>query len=285
MEVNKVEAMYYRVLEESVQCNLCPHECLVKEGKTGICRVRKNENMKLKSLSYEKATSIALDPIEKKPLKKFLPNTKVLSIGSYGCNLKCPWCQNYSISQEEPPYLNDIESTTLVKTAVKKGYPSIAFTYNEPLVNYEFVIETAKLAKQKGVKTILVTAGYINKIPWINLLKYIDALNIDLKGYNPKKYRRILGADLSIIKDNIIMAYERAHVELTTLIVPNFNDNLADFEQMCSWISRIDPKIPLHIARYFPRYQYNEKPTKLSLMNEVKDIAKKYLENIYLGNI
>jgi len=280
-----VEAMYYKVLGESVQCNLCPHECVIREGNTGICRVRKNENMKLISLSYELASSIALDPIEKKPLRKFLPNTNVLSIGSYGCNLKCPWCQNYSISQEKPNYLNKIESATLVETAVKKGYPSIAFTYNEPIVNYEFVLETAKLAKQKGIKTVLVTAGYINKIPWINLLQYIDALNIDLKGYNDKKYKQILGADLSVIKNNIIMAYERAHVELTTLVVPNFNDNLEEFEHMCSWISRIDPKIVLHIARYFPRYHYNEKPTSVKLMYEVRDIARKYLENVYLGNI
>src|SRR6056297_1305614 len=186
MEVNKVEAMYYRVLEESVQCNLCPHECLVKEGKTGICRVRKNENMKLKSLSYEKATSIALDPIEKKPLKMFMPNTNVLSIGSYGCNLRCPWCQNYSISQKKPPSLTEIEPETLIEIAVKKSHPSIAFTYNEPVVNYEFVLETAQLAKQKGIKTVLVTSAYIKKDPWLKLLEYIDALNIDLKGYNSK---------------------------------------------------------------------------------------------------
>lgn len=280
-----MEAMFYKALKEGLQCQLCPHGCILKDEDIGICRVRKNESNELISLSYKQVSAIALDPIEKKPLRMFLPNTNVLSVGSYGCNLKCPWCQNYSISQEKPSSLTEIDADTLVEIAVKKGYPSIAFTYNEPVVNYEFVLETAKLAKQKGVKTILVTSGYINKTPWLELLEFIDALNIDLKGYNSRKYKKILGADLSIIKENIIMAYERAHIELTTLIVPGFNDDLEELESMFTWIARIDTKIPLHLARYFPRYQYSKRSTKVGIMYQVRDLAKKYLENVFLGNM
>ena len=187
-----MEALFYKVLDGRLKCQLCPHECILEEGDVGICRVRKNENNKLISLSYKQVSSIALDPIEKKPLKMFMPNTNVLSIGSYGCNLRCPWCQNYSISQKKPPSLTEIEPETLIEIAVKKGHPSIAFTYNEPVVNYEFVLETAQLAKQKGIKTVLVTSAYIKKDPWLKLLEYIDALNIDLKGYNSKKYKKTL---------------------------------------------------------------------------------------------
>ncbi|MFP4457418.1 MAG: AmmeMemoRadiSam system radical SAM enzyme [Clostridia bacterium] len=280
-----MEAMYYKSLKEGLQCQLCPHGCILKDGDIGICKVRKNDNDKLISLSYQQISSIALDPIEKKPLRMFLPNTNVLSVGSYGCNLKCPWCQNYSISQEKPLSLTEIESDTLVEIAVKKGYPSIAFTYNEPIVNYEFMLETAQLAKQKGVKMVLVTAGYINKEPWIKLLDYIDALNIDLKGYNSRKYRQVLGADLTTIKDNIIAAYERAHIELATLVVPGFNDDLEELESMFSWIARIDTKIPLHLARYFPRYQYNKSSPKIEFMYQVRDLANKYLKNVFLGNM
>ncbi len=280
-----MEAKYYENKGNEVQCRLCPHMCRLKNGATGICGARKNIEGKLRSMSYSQATSIAVDPIEKKPLRKFMSGTNILSIGSFGCNLRCPWCQNFNISQGKPSYTRTVSPKEVVQIAVENKHPSIAFTYNEPLINYEFILDTAKLAKKYNLATVLVTAGFINQEPWKELLPYIDAMNIDLKCFNNERFRKYCQGDLSFIKDSIMTAIDKTHVEITTLIVPDFNDDLNELDKMFSWISRKSTKVPVHIARYFPRYRFRERATDPLLMQDIKKIAENYLETVYLGNV
>jgi pyruvate formate lyase activating enzyme len=279
------EAMYYQVKGDEIKCLLCPHMCRLKKGSIGICGIRKNMDMKLESMSYAQVTSIAVDPIEKKPLRRFLPGTNILSVGSYGCNLRCPWCQNFNISQSKPSYTKQVTPKEIIKVAIENKQKSIAYTYNEPLINYEYVYETARLAKSYNLNNVLVTAAYINEEPLKELLPYIDAMNIDLKCFNNERFRKYCHGDLNYIKNAIMLAADNTHVEITTLIVPKFNDDLNELDKMFSWISRKSTRIPLHIARYFPRYQFRESATDLMLMQEIKKIAENYLENVYLGNV
>ncbi len=279
------ECMFYKTLDEGkLECNLCPHNCVIGEGKAGVCRVRKNAGGKLISLNYGKISALNLDPIEKKPLRRFMQLTYTLSIGSFGCNMKCPWCQNYNISMGTPQTV-DMTPQEIVDIALTKKYPSISYTYNEPTVYYEFVYETAKLAKSKDIKNIMVTNGYINEAPLDLLLPYIDAFNIDLKTYNSQQYKRYCGGGLNEVKDTIKKAAASSHVEITSLMVTDINDNLDDLEAMFKWVASVDSQIPVHLSRYFPMYKYHEPGTKASLLHEAERIAKKYLDFVYLGNI
>jgi len=273
--------------DNNVKCGLCPHYCIINEGKAGKCRVRKNNNGALIATSYGCVTSIALDPIEKKPLYMFHPGNKIVSIGSIGCNLSCQFCQNYNISLEYDGIKTDLFTPSLVsevaELAVSDKNLGIAYTYNEPLIGYEFVKDCSRLIRNNGLMNILVTNGYINREPLNELLPYIDALNIDIKAYNDRTYKK-LGGTLEPIKNTITSAAKTCHVEVTTLVIENENEN--DIEEIAKWLSDINPEIPYHLSRFFPRYKYSgREPTPPELMHRLYEIAKKYLKNVFLGNM
>lgn len=283
---------YYQTAEsDKVRCELCPHRCLIKDGDTGICRTRLNKSGELFALSYGKIASIALDPIEKKPLKEYFPGSSILSVGTLGCNFRCDFCQNWSISQSsfDKIELQEVSPDVLVKKAVElipSGNIGLAFTYNEPTVWYEYVLDTSKMAKDAGLKVVLVTNGYINSAPLLELLPYVDAMNIDLKAFNESFYRDICVGDLNTVKETISIASRSAHIEITTLVIPGMNDNPEEIRKMASWIAEIDPNIVLHLSRYRPQYKRTEPPpTSLEILERCQLEAQKYLKNVYLGNV
>jgi pyruvate formate lyase activating enzyme len=271
-------------------CPLCPHRCqLEKEGQHGWCRARVFKDGKIIDENYGRLTSLALDPIEKKPLRRFYPGSLILSEGSYGCNLKCPWCQNYEISQADQKsdweYLSPEDLVRTAEKYVPAGNIGIAFTYNEPLVSYEYVMDTAKISKAHGLKTVLVTNGMINAEPLKALLPYIDALNIDLKGFTENLYR-LCGGDLETVKQAIRLASASSHVEVTTLVIPGLNDSEAEMEKIAFFLSSISPDLPLHISRFFPRYlMKDKKPTPVETVLKLTQVAEKHLNFVYPGNI
>jgi pyruvate formate lyase activating enzyme len=288
----KKEAMFYDKLEsQRVHCYLCPHNCRIAEDGRGICGVRKNVEGTLYSLNYGEISSIAVDPIEKKPLSRFHPGAYILSVGSVGCNLKCPFCQNHSIAQVKPEELNTYysDSDEIVTKAVdlkNQGNIGIAYTYNEASIWYEFVYETAKKAREAGLLNVLVTNGYIGKEPLKQILPYIDAMNIDLKAFNEKFYRELVKGGLEEVKETIRLSSEQCHVEITTLVIPGWNDSVEEMEEQSKWIASLSPEIPLHLSRYFPRYLMNDKPaTPAATLTELKKTADRRLRYVYLGNI
>ena len=271
----------------AVKCTLCPHFCVISDGKAGKCGVRRNDNGTLIASSYGFVTSIALDPIEKKPLYTFHPGKKIVSIGSYGCNFHCPHCQNYRISMEygrlKPEYMTPELVTEVALLAAQDGNIGVAYTYNEPLIGYEFIFDSATLIRKAGLMNVLVTNGYINNAPLTKLLPYIDALNIDIKGNGKRTYEKV-GGTLEPVKNTIKCASKDSHVEVTTLVVPDENDG--EVEKIAKWLSEIDPNIPYHLSRFFPRYKFSGRAsTPPEMMYKAYDIAKKYLKNVFLGNM
>ena len=285
-------------------CPVCPHHCSLKEGQYGRCRARKNEKGTIICVNYGRITALALDPVEKKPLRHFFPGSMILSAGSYGCNLSCPFCQNYQISmagseeKEAADYVTDEaaagvpdfremspeELAELAEDLRGRGNIGVAFTYNEPLVGYEFVRDTARLVRRRGMKNILVTNGTAELPVLEELLPCIDAMNIDLKGFTQDYYRK-LGGDLDTVKAFIKRAAQVCHVELTTLIVPGENDSLEEMERQAGWIAGVDPDIVLHVTRFFPRYRMaDRKATDVELVYRLRDAAGKYLKHVYTGN-
>lgn len=281
------EAMFYEKLEnKKVKCNLCPHNCIIKNNLTGICKVRKNVDGKLYSLNYGEITAISNDPIEKKPLFHFYPGENILSLGTWGCNFKCAFCQNSEISQERPYSIYKIEPKELVEIVLNKKAKMVAFTYSEPIVWYEYIFDVVALLKKHGIKIVLVTNGYINKEPLKKLIPYIDAVNIDLKGFNDEFYKKIIGGNKEPVMETIKLCFENnIHVEITTLVVTNGNDNEKELEQLFKWISNISKDIPLHLSRYYPSYKYKELPTNIYFLEKLYNTAKKYLNYVYLGNV
>ncbi|MCR5421206.1 MAG: AmmeMemoRadiSam system radical SAM enzyme [Lachnospiraceae bacterium] len=282
-----------------LQCDVCPHRCKLKPNTTGRCRARKHiiddTGNKIIPVNYGMITSLALDPIEKKPLKHFYPGSYILSAGSFGCNLNCPFCQNHEISASNgadlTPANNYLSVEELINLAIKskaQGNIGIAFTYNEPLIGYEYVIDVAKSARTNGLKTVLVTAGCVNEPIADRVLPYIDALNIDLKSYNKNIYSDTLGGDLDTVKAFISKAANTCHVELTTLIVPGMNDSAKEMSEICRFTTSLPggKNIPLHITRFFPRYRMTDKkPTDISLILSLTELAGKYMNYVYPGNI
>ena len=277
-------------------CWLCPHHCHLADGQTGFCRARQNQGGIIRSLNYGLLTSAALDPIEKKPLYHFHPGSHILSLGSFGCNLRCPFCQNYTISQagrsgfagQQLP-LDQVTPKEIVAAAQRleetSGNIGVAFTYNEPLVGYEFVYDTARLLKEVGLATVLVTNGQIEKDSWLHLLQYIDAVNIDLKGFTQSFYDWI-GGDLKTTKAAIEMAAEDGvHVEVTTLVIPGKNDSAAEMAAEAEWLAGISAELPLHLSRYFPRYQSRIPMTPVETLQNLRHVAEARLRFVHLGNI
>jgi pyruvate formate lyase activating enzyme len=255
-------------------------------GKRGMCIARLNKDGELYAESFARVTSISLDPIEKKPLRHFHPGSLILSLGSYGCNFRCDFCQNHEISMGEAQWqaIQPEEVAALSLRYASEGNIGVAFTYNEPLIGYEYVRECAALIHGQGQKNVLVTNGFINPEPLEALLPLIDAMNIDLKGFTAQFYKDIRGK-LEAVKATIAAASHACHVEVTTLVIPGKNDSAAEMESLAKWISSVDQGVPLHITRFFPRHRMSAlPPTPLSTLLALTDIAKKHLPYVHLGN-
>lgn len=291
-----------------IVCQTCMHHCQLEMGQQGICGARMNQDGRIVCKNYGQVTALALDPIEKKPLRMFEPGSMVLSVGSFGCNLSCPFCQNHEISMlnrngarsnKELAHSVYLPPEELAKKAAayrESGNIGVAFTYNEPLVGWEYVRDTARLVKKYGMKNVLVTNGTAALNVLEELLPYIDAMNIDLKGFRDSYYKS-LGGSLSAVQQFIIRAAAECHVELTTLIVPGENDDAAEMEEEAKWIAAIPSAatasdgnqtgkyIPLHVTRFFPRYHMTDKnPTDVQQVYRLADVAGKYLKYVFVGN-
>ncbi len=271
-------------------CNVCPHNCNLEDGQTGFCKARRNVEGRIVPINYGIVTSIALDPIEKKPLYHFFPGSMILSVGSFGCNLRCGFCQNYSISmsgEDAIQYSEKISPEDIVSTALKyahQGNIGIAYTYNEPLVGIEYVLDCAKMAKQKGLKNVVVTNGYASEDTINRVLPYVDAMNIDLKAFTQEFYDKISG-DVQTVKNNIITVAKSCHVEITTLIIPAENDSIEENTLLAKWIASVNDEIPLHLSRFFPRYKLTDRDaTDIKHIYTLANNAKKYLKYVYTGN-
>ena len=285
------KALYFEKLkDEIVQCKLCPRNCVIKEGERGKCRARENQKGVLYSLVYGKPCAVHIDPIEKKPLYHFYPGSTALSLGTAGCNLACKFCQNWAISQARPEQVASVEMTPeqVVEEAEKNGCKSIAYTYTEPTIFYEYVLDIAKIARKKGIKNIMVTNGFINKAPLNELYRYIDAANIDFKGMSEKFYQEICGAQMQPVLDSMVeIKRMKVWVELTLLLVTGYNDSSEDIKKQCEWIkTNLGAETPLHISRFFPDYKMMDvSPTPISKLNEAYETAKDAgLKFVYVGN-
>ena len=272
----------------SLKCDICFHHCEPDEGRTGLCRARANRGGQIVPLNYGRLTSLALDPIEKKPLRRFHPGGLVLSLGSFGCNLRCPFCQNAEISMAGAEFpARDYSPEALVQLALAlrpRGNLGLAYTYNEPLVGYEFVRDCAAMVREAGMFNVLVTNGTIEEAPWRALLPLIDAVNIDLKGFTEAWYRR-LGGDLETVKRSIALAAEACHLEVTTLVVPGCNDGEDKLRALSGWLASLSPDIPLHISRFFPRHRMNDlPPTPVDTVYRLAAVARERLRYVYTGN-
>jgi len=288
MDHTGVEAAHYKILDNGdAGCRLCPQACVIAQGKTGKCRTRTLEGRKLRLVNYGRFTSLAVDPIEKKPLYHFHPGTTILSIGGFGCNLRCSFCQNWSISQANAS-TRAITPDQLVREAQNCGPDNtgVAFTYNEPLIWFEFIRDCAPLLKSKGFATVLVSNGFINPEPFAELAPHVTAMNIDLKSFSDDFYKTYCGARLEPVKDTIAAAVKAGiWVEITTLIVPGLNDSDEEIEGAASWLASVSPDIPLHLSRYFPNFQMERAATPPATMERAHGIAKTHLKYVYLGNM
>lgn len=281
------EALFYERLGKSrVRCVLCPRNCMIADGGTGNCGARKNAGGKLFSIVYGMIASAAVDPVEKKPLYHFAPGSKTFSIATVGCNFHCMFCQNFELSQSKGVFGKEMSPQDIVSLA-KKRSQGISYTYTEPTVFYEFVLDTAMLAKKEGLYNILVTNGYINREPLEKIAKYIDAANVDVKSMDDSFYRKLCG--VPSVKP-VLETVERMHglgihVEITNLVVTGENDSVKNFEDLSRWIAALDRSIPLHFSRYFPSYKMDAPPTPVSALVSARDIAKKCgLDYVYIGN-
>ncbi len=279
------------------KCEVCFRHCNIEDGSLGFCGARTAIDGKVIAKNYGKITGLALDPIEKKPLNRFFPGSSILSVGSFGCNLRCPFCQNYDISwsdnvkrlEKECEYVSPKELVDLALDTRAKGNIGIAFTYNEPLIGYEYVLDVSKLAKENGLKTVMVTNGTANLTVLRELSPFIDAMNIDLKGFSDDYYSNLLGGSRKMVMDFITEAVKRAHVELTTLIIPGENDSEDEMRELSGWVSKLKnpdgESVPLHISRFFPRFKMTDRDaTDVSKIYRLADVARERLEFVYTGN-
>ena len=278
-------------------CTVCFRHCNILEGQLGFCGGRMTRDGRVEAYNYGRITSLGLDPIEKKPLKRFFPGSLILSVGSFGCNLRCPFCQNHEISWSEHAKVfartaETVSPEELVDLALRtrsRGNIGIAFTYNEPLIGYEFVRDTARLAKNEGLKNVMVTNGTAELAILEELSPYIDAMNIDLKGFTDRYYSKVLGGDRQQVITFIEEAVKTCHVELTTLIVPGENDSEEEMRELSRWVSRLrnpdGDSIPLHISRFVPRFHMQDrKATDVRIIRHLAKIAGEALEHVYTGN-
>lgn len=281
-------AFYDKEEGGACRCRLCPRHCRILPSQRGWCRTRWNDHGTLKALTYGLVTSAALDPIEKKPLAYFHPGAVILSLGSWGCNMNCAFCQNFEISQKEPESrkVSPDDVLRLARALTAEGNIGVAWTYNEPALSFEFIRDTAPLIKEAGLMNVMVSNGFIRKEALEALLPLIDAWNIDLKGWHPDFYKTICGAARNPVLETIQRAHEGSHVELTNLVIPKENDDPQCFEDMVRWIASLSPAIPLHITRFFPRWRMTDRlPTPVSTLVSLGEIARKYLTHVKIGNV
>lgn len=279
-------AEYFEKLDNKmVVCRLCPAECRLTEGKVGICGCRYNRKGELVTDNYGELVTIAVDPIEKKPLYHFYPTRHILSTGPNGCNFSCVHCQNWAISQKKVKTIT-LPPERLVQSAHQHQSIGIAFTYTEPMIWFEYIMDVAPLLKKDGLKVVLVTNGYISPQPLERLLDYVDAMNVDLKGIRPEFYKRICKGKLEPLLNNIrTIAQSKVHLEITNLIIPGKNDSPRDISDLVNFVASLSDAIPIHFSAYHPDYKLDIPPTPIQTMNRAKEIAQKQLKYVYLGNI
>ncbi len=278
-------AEFWEIREGKIDCRLCPNRCLLAEGRRGRCHGRGARDGKMTLYNYPIAVAAHLDPIEKKPLYHFFPGSAILSVGTFGCNLSCRFCQNCEISQQEVPG-DEVPPARLAEMAARApDNIGVAFTYTEPGIWFEYIKDTAPLLRQAGQQVVLVTNGYLEDAPWRELCGLTDAMNIDLKSFREAFYRDLCGGQLAPVLRNIETAVRAGvHVELTTLVVTGRNDDPAEFEEMVRWVAALSPEIPHHISRFFPRFRETAPPTPTATLVTFAEIARRHLRYVYVGN-
>ncbi|MFC1540849.1 AmmeMemoRadiSam system radical SAM enzyme [Candidatus Latescibacterota bacterium] len=280
-----MEASYYEKRENGgVKCLLCPNFCVIADGKSGTCRIRVNRGGTLYADAYGEVVSLSIDPIEKKPLYHFFPTKPILSTGPNGCNFRCGFCQNSTISQETV-MTRTVTPENLAAMASENGSIGIAYTYTEPFIWFEYVRDTGALVHDRGLKNVLVTNGYVNEEPLRELLPIIDAMNVDVKSMKPEFYSKICGGKLEDVLRTVEIASVSCHIEITNLIITNYNDTDEDFTKLTDWIYSVNPSIPLHFSRYFPQYKFTEPQTPVETLRNAYKIAKSKLDYVFVGNI
>ncbi len=295
------EAQFYEQLDDDkVRCRLCPHNCLIYPGRVGICFVRQNIAGKLYALSYGRISAQHLDPIEKKPLFEFYPGSQIFSVSSIGCSLACPYCQNWELAHPKSRFFKEDPETVIEKTTSKlsprqavdtalnykkMNNIGIAYTFNEPLIWYEYLSDTAKIATENGLKNVVVTNGYLNPKPLMEILPFIDAVNIDIKGFNDNVYKR-LGGKLKPVLESAALLKTSCHVEVTNLLVPKMNTDEEEIRSLVNWIAdNLGSDTPLHFSRYFPSHKMNVPPTPISVLEKARQLGEERLKHVYLGNV
>jgi pyruvate formate lyase activating enzyme len=286
------EAEFWDSLEnDQVRCGLCPHNCRIVPGKHGVCGIRRNVDGKLIAEAYGIYPAIHRDPIEKKPLYHFIPGSTILSVGSVGCNLNCSFCQNWSLSREDTDgkeaYFTPPEA--LIEGAGSKGSIGIAFTYNEPTINYEYIMDVIPSLKKNGLRSVLVTNGFLSGEPWDNLMEYIDGANIDVKAFSDKFYREITKSRLDPVLDNVKSSFDKGvHIELTYLVIPGYNDSGEEIDRYLDWVTgSLSTEIPLHFTRFHPDYMMSHvEPTPIKTLDRIMDQCReKGITHAYVGNV
>lgn len=278
------EAMFYSKDNNYVYCLLCPHYCKLRHGQRGRCKVRINRDGRLYAENYEKVTSYHFDPIEKKPLYHFYPGSTIFSFGSFGCNFSCDFCQNWEIVENRNNYLT-ISKGDILSLSKASSSIGIAYTYNEPTVNYEFMYDTMRMVRDEDNLNVMVTNGFINREPLLKLLPYVDGINIDLKSYSENFYKQLCNGSLEPVKNTIRLSSLYTHVEVTTLVIDGKNSSDEEMEEISSFIAGINPDIPLHLSRYYPQYKMSDPATELDTLIRLRNIASKNLNHVYVGNV
>ncbi len=283
-------ARFYNKEEDQLRCRLCPRYCLLGEEQVGTCGVRKVEKGELYTMNYGSLAAVNLDPIEKKPLYHFHPGRMILSLGTFGCNLLCSFCQNWSLARGNPEQAGDpVSPDNVLAMLEQEGGPQkvlgLAYTYNEPTIWYEFVYDTARLLHEHGYSNVLVTNGYISREPLQELLPFIDAMNIDVKAYSDSFYKEYCRGSKKPVIEAVEAAAEQCHVEVTCLLIPTLNDSVSEQEALARWLGSISPDLVLHYSRYFPHYKLDLPSTPPHVMEKARKTAQEYLRYVYLGNI
>jgi pyruvate formate lyase activating enzyme len=279
------EAAYYEKLDGGkVRCHLCPQECKINDGRKGFCRARSNSGGVLYSDIFEQVLAANLDPIEKKPLYHFHPGRPIFSIGTRGCNQRCDFCQNWEMIETESPGTH-ITSDEVVAMAGRGDSIGIAYTYNEPLIWFEFVLECAKKVRERGLKNVLVTNGSVNPEPLEELLPFIDAMNIDLKSMDPEFYKKVCKSKLEPVLATIRRARRSCHIEITNLLIPTHNDSDEMIGRLVDFVAELGTDTPLHFSAYYPCYKMTVEPTPVAALRKARDIASRKLDFVYMGNV
>ena len=279
-----VEARFWRAEGNRIRCRLCPNECLVVPGKSGRCLGRKNVEGTFYAVNYGECVSAAMDPIEKKPLYHFLPGSDILSVATFGCNLQCPFCQNWEISQRTAP-TRFISPDELMELARRQSAVGVAFTYTEPLIWFEYLLDACPLLRKAGLKTVLVTNGMVCPEPLAELLPHIDAMNVDLKSVRPEFYRDYVKGNLPAVMNTIREAASACHLEVTNLLVPGRNDSEEEIHDLVEFVAEQGRGVPLHFSQYFPRYRATEPSTQVERLLRAAELGRRSLDYVYLGNV